>query len=58
MNTTYTIAEHYDTTGIITAASDPAAEFALWQEQARENPADWTGTEFTIADFEDYIARL
>lgn len=58
MSTATTIPEHYDTAGIITASSDPAAEFATWQAHAAANPADWTGDEFTLADFEDYIAGL
>lgn len=55
MKTNYYIAEHYDPSGIITANSDPAAEFARWQQHAAENPDDWSGDEFTLADFEEYI---
>lgn len=55
---TYTIPEHYDTAGIITAQSDPNTEFAIWQKLAAENPLEWDGDEFTLADFEAWIANL
>lgn len=53
-----TIPEHYDTAAIITADSNLAEEFALWQAHAAVNPSDWTGNEFTLADFENYISGL
>jgi hypothetical protein len=59
MNATeYTIPEHYDTSGIINADSDPAAEFAIWQEGCKNDPQTWTGNEFDLADFEAYIDSL
>lgn len=58
MKATCTIPEHYDPAGIITASSDPAAEFAAWQAHAAAKPEDWTGDEFTLADFENWIANL
>ena len=51
------IAEHWDTSGEIHAGSNAAAEFARWQEHAAENPQEWTGNEFTLGDFESYIAE-
>jgi hypothetical protein len=53
----YDIAEHLDPSGEIHAGSNPAEEFARWQEHAAENPQDWTGNEFTLGDFESYIAE-
>jgi hypothetical protein len=51
------ISEHWDTSGEIHAGSNAAAEFARWKEHAAENPQDWTGNEFTLGDFESYIAE-
>lgn len=56
--TAYTIAEHWDTAGEINALSDPAEEFAKWQEHAAENPQDWNGDEFTAEDFAEHIAEI
>lgn len=53
----YKISEHYDPSGIITAESDPAEEFAQWEEFAMADP-DWDGDEFTEQDFADYIDGL
>lgn len=52
-----TIADHWDPQGIITSASDPAEEFNRWKQWATTSP-DWSGREFTLADFEDYIKSL
>jgi len=43
---------------LINANSQPNQEFARWQAHAAENPADWSGEEFTLDDFEDYIDKL
>jgi hypothetical protein len=51
------ISEHWDTSGEIHAGSNAAAEFRRWQEHAAENPSEWTGNEFTLGDFESYIAE-
>jgi len=56
--TSYNIAEHWDTAGEINAMSDPAEEFAKWQEHAAENPQDWSGDEFTAEDFAAYVAEI
>lgn len=56
--TAYNIAEHWDTSGEINALSDPAEEFAKWQEHAAENPQDWSGDEFTAEDFAEHIAEI
>lgn len=53
----YTIADHYDSTGIIDVNSNPQEEFARWQQTARYN-SDWTGDEFTLDDFIQHIASL
>lgn len=58
MNEKPTISTHYDTGAVITADSNPVEEFALWQAHAAANPADWRGDEFTLVDFETYIANL
>jgi hypothetical protein len=53
----YDIAEHLDPSGEIHAGSNAADEFNRWQEHAAENPSEWTGAEFTLGDFESYIAE-
>lgn len=55
--TRYDIAEHWDTSGEIHAGSNAAEEFNRWKEHAAEHPQDWTGDEFTLGDFESYIAE-
>lgn len=56
--TAYNIAEHLDPSGEIHAGSNPAEEFARWQEHAAENPQDWSGEEFTAEDFAEHIAEI
>lgn len=53
-----TIAEHWDSAGTIQASADPAKEFTLWQQYATKHPNEWSGYEFSIDDFEDYIDSL
>jgi len=53
----YTIADHYDSSGIIDVNSNPHEEFARWQQTARYN-LDWGGDEFTLDDFIQHIASL
>jgi hypothetical protein len=55
-----TIADHYDPSGIITAASDPEQEFSIWVSWCRVDPNDieWVGDEFTLEDFTDYIDNI
>lgn len=54
----YSIPEHWDTAGVITAESDPQTEYDLWAEHARNNPRDWNGAEFSLDDFRRYIDSL
>jgi hypothetical protein len=51
------IEENWDPTGIITASSDAAEEFATWQKHAAEVD-EWRGDELTLSDFADYIEAL
>lgn len=52
-----TIADDYDTTGIIHVNSSPQAEFEEWRKFANITP-DWSGDEFTLEDFIQHIAGL
>lgn len=52
-----TIARDYDPNGVIDGDCDPGAEFSLWREFTKRNPVEWSGDEFTLADFEEYIER-
>lgn len=54
----YTIADYWDTDGIITAESDARVEYIRWRDHASENHKVWRGDEFTIEDFHDYIIGL
>ena len=54
----FSITEHYDTMGCITADSNPYIEFDRWQNHTVENPKSWRGDEFTIEDFQDHIIGL
>jgi len=51
------IADHYDTTGLIDVNSNPHYEFSQWVHFASINP-DWTGHEFTLDDFVSHIASF
>lgn len=51
------IADHWDTSGIITKDSDPVEEYERWREFALTSP-DWTGLEFSLQTFRDYIDCL
>lgn len=54
----YSIAEHWDTGCNITKDSDPASEFDIWQAYATAYPEEWSGDEFLLSTFENYIASL
>jgi len=51
------IEDNYDPGAVITASSDPASEFRLWEEFAANDP-EWAGDEFTEKDFAEYIGDL
>jgi hypothetical protein len=55
MKTKYTIPDHWDTIGLITAESNAIAEYALWKAH---DCGEWRGDEFTLATFEAYIDKL
>lgn len=54
----FKISEHWDTQGTITASSDPAEEYKLWRESAKDPSMGWHGREFELGDFERYIDSL
>ena len=54
---TSTIPDHWDMGGEITASSCPEMEFHLWRVHAKGD-AEWSGEEFTLQTFEDYIDKL
>ncbi len=57
-NQKYTIPEHWDTGATLTPQAEPAAEYALWYGESLRPSNSWNGTEFTLEDFETYIAQL
>tara|TARA_R110000744_G_scaffold364706_2_gene473312 strand:+ start:55 stop:231 length:177 start_codon:yes stop_codon:yes gene_type:complete len=58
MTNKYNIAEHWDAAGIITANSNAETEFKIFQNQAVYFDSAWTGDEFSLKDFEAYIASI
>ena len=52
----FSIPDHWDTDGEITAESDAQTEYRLWRKTA-QGPG-WHGREFELADFKLYIAKL
>jgi len=55
-NENYTIAEHWDPNAEISRDDDPQTEYNRWREFAKA-ASYWSGDEFTLADFETYIAN-
>lgn len=55
---TLSIAEHWDTGAQITASSDPQEEYTIWLNHVDNGEGVWNGHEFTLEDFEIYIASL
>lgn len=55
----FSIPDHWDTGGEITAESDAQTEYRLWKKAAKEqHDLGWSGGEFELADFERYIEKL
>ena len=54
----FSVPEHWDTQGIITANSDPAEQYKLWKEFTKDSSQGWHGREFELCDFERYIDKL
>ena len=57
-NPTVSIASHWETDAVISHGSNALIEFKIWREEATREGSGWTGNEFTIDDFTDYIEQL
>jgi hypothetical protein len=38
--------------------SNALVEFKTWREEAMRKDSNWTGNEFTLEDFNDYIKQI
>lgn len=52
------IASHWDPSQEITTESCPREEFEIWLRHCASNLDDWTGQEFDLRDFQNYISNL
>ena len=52
------IASHWDTEAVISHGSNALVEFKLWREESMRKGSNWTGNEFTLEDFNDYIKQI
>tara|TARA_R110000744_G_scaffold364706_3_gene473315 strand:+ start:561 stop:761 length:201 start_codon:yes stop_codon:yes gene_type:complete len=57
-NPTASIASHWDTDAVMSHTSNALVEFKTWREEAMRKDSNWTGNEFTLEDFNDYIKQI
>ena len=53
-----TIESHWDPDGSIPADANAREEYELWRDFARTHPDQWSGTEFRLQDFKEYIRDI